>query len=62
MRFGHVTGMGYVRNACQESVRNPGYKRQGLRIKRRWQDIMKLFLRGKKCEVDWTRVSPDRES
>jgi hypothetical protein len=35
MLFGHATGIGYVRNACQDSVKNPGYKRQGLRIKRR---------------------------
>jgi hypothetical protein len=43
---GHVAGMGKMKNAYKTSIEEPGGKRPFGRPKHRWEDNIKIYLKG----------------
>jgi hypothetical protein len=52
---GHVAGMGEKRNAYRILVRKPEGKRPIRRLRRRWENNIKIYLR----KIEWVLYEPD---
>jgi hypothetical protein len=58
----HVARMGEMKNAYKILVGNPEVKRPLGRPRRRWEDIIKMYLGEIGLEgVDWMNVAQDRD-
>jgi hypothetical protein len=54
--------MGEIRNACNILVRKPEGKRPLGRLRRRWEDDIRMYLRENEWEgVDWMHLAQDRD-